>query len=497
MIDPILSCKEAIEFEKDFFSNSKSSELDIMISAGRGIFHSLVNEINIPSRKLKILALIGGGHNGGDAIALLSEFSNNFNVEVDLMLAKDKEDIRENTSLLLSKFLKNCKSANILDKPRVDQTYDFIIDGLLGMNACGTPRGKVLDLIILGNKLNSKYKISIDIPSGLNDENPNFIFEADYTYATGIAKDCLFNANSRKFIGRIRYIDLGFFNQSKRFNNHQNIIKNDCLNVLKKLRKSFTDKRDYGHLFIFGGSLNFAGALLLNVKAALHSGVGLVTAFVPESLHSSFVSAEPSAMWIPCPEDSEGCLSLESFALFKKYSSKATAILAGSGLGKSRESNALIYEVIRNSGQLPIVLDADAIMPNLVNELKNRKNLITPHCGEFLRLENSCDDLSLMNFCSQKDITTILKSNFSKICNGKNIAICTRGSPILARGGSGDILAGICGALLAQNNISPFDTACIATTLLGLSAELAFKKCGETAFATSELPKYFSKVLND
>ena len=113
-----------------------------------------------------------------------------------------------------------------------------------------------------------------------------------------------------EYAGRIRLVDIGFF-EDRDWPSQRFIISESISGPLKELRPSISDKRSYGHAFVLAGSRQYPGAALMNVKAALRSGAGLVTAFVPETFAPQFAAAEPSAIWVGCPEDENGAIALE------------------------------------------------------------------------------------------------------------------------------------------------------------------------------------------
>ena len=125
----------------------------------------------------------------------------------------------------------------------------------------------------------------------------------------------------------------------------------------------------------------FPGAALMAAKAATRSGVGLLTAFVPESLQPSFAAALPEAMWVPMPETPDGGLALEGRALVVEKLSRATALVAGPGLGTERETQVLLSEILK-AFDGPAVLDADALQPEIYRRSSQAREASPyPPCG--------------------------------------------------------------------------------------------------------------------
>ena len=192
-------------------------------------------------------------------------------------------------------------------------------------------------------------------------EHPTF--RADFTYATGIVKAPVLEPSIAASIGRLRYLDLGFF----RGGDAGTAKRPSCstprvLAPLRGLRPTQSDKRTFGHLFVIGGSRSYPGAVLMAVRAALRSGAGLVTAFVPESLVAAFAATAPEAIWVGWPEAPDGSLALDGLPLLRARLERATALVMGPGLGPEREAQMLAVEVVKLAG-IPLVLDADALQP--------------------------------------------------------------------------------------------------------------------------------------
>ena len=497
--DDILSCRESADFEREYFGASGRSEFEVIAQVGKKMAEALLCEFGaLLGASPNVLILAGGGHNGADAIACAAEILRRRpDSKITLACLRGLDKSKPNTREFARRLLSSPGRISICEALALrERNFDLILDGLLGMSARMPLSAELEACVDFANSLAAKLKASVDLPSGLSDETPQEgarVFKADVTYMTGIAKAPLFNFSNLKYSGRLRYIDLGFFSgESSKFA----LVCDGILSPLKRPRNFDSDKRSYGHLFIFGGSADFPGAVLMNVKAALRAGVGLVSAFVPEGVARSLAAAEPACIWVPCPEDFYGGLALESFADFKRFAGSQTAILAGSGLGSRPEPLALISEIAKKS-DCPIVLDADAIRPEILKKLSEREVLITPHMGEFARVGGSSEDLA--KFCKDKKLTALLKAPLTRICDGERLAFTCSGGPMLSRAGSGDVLAGLAAGLLARKDLKfdAFTAAACASHLLGKCSQRAFAARGESAFSNSEIFKFIGEVLND
>ena len=238
-------------------------------------------------------------------------------------------------------------------------------------------------------------------------------------------------------------------------------------------------------------------------RAALRSGAGLVTAFVPESFAAQFAAAAPEAMWVPWPETPDGGLSLEGQYILREKLPRASAIAIGPGMGIERETQVLVQEILKTT-DLPVVLDADALQPTNLHAIRSPA-VLTPHLGEMTRLlggkltvniDEEMDGIlkTIREFSATNKVTTLLKGPLTWISDGNRLNVNTFGSPVLARGGSGDLLTGLLGGLLAQGTPT-FEAANIATVWHGMAAEHLARNRGQTATKSTLLLNYLHEPI--
>lgn len=498
---PILSCADAKRLEAALLGDSEPASFDAMQKAGNGVAREFLREFGsrLPDSP-KLIAFVGSGHNGGDALIALSAIAEKFASPKITIACGDTAKMKPNTKRALDALAKKFPELEICAEIDTSRSFDLAIDGILGMSFTPPLRESAAEKIRAANAVRADVKISIDIPSGAADTPQECVFRADATYATGIAKDVLFKPHNRECAGRIRYVDIGFFDAPTQFDGSAiRIARPDILRFATALRPAISDKRTFGHLFIVAGSRKYPGAAMLATRAALRAGAGLVSSFVPESLAPSFAAAEPSAIWVGCPEDESGAIALDALGLVRDRIGAASGLLAGCGLSDSPETQALVGEILRLNPALPAVIDADAIRMPVAKILpsRNAPALLTPHEGEILRLAPDASDASLLDTCKKYKCAIALKSAATRISDGNAIIIQTRGCPALARAGSGDILAGISGALLANKSLKSdaISAGAQASMWLGLAAETAAAELGETALATSDLPQYLHRAV--
>jgi hydroxyethylthiazole kinase-like uncharacterized protein yjeF len=303
----------------------------------------------------------------------------------------------------------------------------------------------------------------------------------------------------------VRTIDLGFFQTpaGQALDVTEMVLNDSVLNPLRALRPASVDKRAFGHLFILGGSAFMPGALLMAVQAAVRSGVGLVTAFAPASVAATLAAQVPEAMWVPWPETANGTLNPRATPLLLDRIDQATAVLLGPGMGKDRNTEMVAQEIVKKV-DLPVVLDADALRLRVLELIPKRKSsagsvILTPHMGEFMLIAKldkpDYSNETLRTFCQSYRVTTVLKSAHTRICDGENIWYNACGGPVLSRGGSGDLLAGLIGGMIAQGRADVQTCAARGVVLHGLAAQRLARAHGQVAVHTTQLLEYLPSVL--
>ncbi len=310
-------------------------------------------------------------------------------------------------------------------------------------------------------------------------------------------------------------------------------------NLLRKIypqRKPWTHKGEHGYVLIVAGSKRYSGSPVFNAMSALRAGVDLITIIGPKRAMDIAATFAPDIIAYPLEGDwLEEKHILEILEIGKNFNS----LIIGGGLGRNGKTLEVIRQIIKKIN-LPMVIDADAIYA-LVGQrdiLKNKKVVITPHIREFeiLTGEKVLPDTSEIGyFRSQIDadmkgadqrryprqsacyprqsailkdrqektkkwakklaVTILLKGYIDVISDGQKIFLNKTGSPFMTKGGFGDTLAGICGAILARG-ISPFESACAAAYINGKAGELAAQKYGEGVLA-SDIFDGIHKVIKE
>ncbi|MGH7602838.1 MAG: NAD(P)H-hydrate dehydratase [Gemmatimonadaceae bacterium] len=368
---------------------------------------------------------------------------------------------------------------------RVSSRAGLVVDALLGTGAQGEPRGAIATAIDAINHLRAEgvRVAALDVPSGLDATTGRHAacVIADSTFTFGglkrgslLARDCC---------GEIVVLDIGLDDDvlrepqstSRSPSISPSLVDGSWVRAHIPPIRFDAHKGTRQHLAIIGGGPGMPGAAVLAARAALRSGIGLARVLVSNESIAAIVGAVPSALIAEWPADKS--------AIAKEVSAWANAIVIGPGLGKSAATRKLVEDVVGDS-ELPVLLDADALnvfdgdIDALARLLRNRPALITPHVAEFSRLAGVSVQEVLdkrfdigLSMARTLGATVLLKGAPSVIFTPEGERyVSARGTAALGTGGSGDLLSGIAGTLLAQTGDAPV-AACCAAWVHGRAAE--------------------------
>ena len=272
-------------------------------------------------------------------------------------------------------------------------------------------------------------------------------------------------------------------------------------------RPADAHKGTMGTLVSLTGSFGFAGAAILSAKAALRSGVGLHYQVLPESIYPLFGAAVHESVCVPVKGD-QGRLSQMDIGSIRPILDKATAVLIGCGMGCS-ETTAAVEKAVLTSSKCPVIIDADGInaLARHIHSVEGCQGeiILTPHVKEFSRLsglsveEILSDPAKHAEEYSQqhRDVTLVLKGHRTYIAKNGDVYENIAGNSGMAKGGSGDVLAGIIASLTAQG-ILPYHAAVMGVHIHALAGDIAAAKLSQTAMLPSDiidsLPEIYTKI---
>lgn len=261
-------------------------------------------------------------------------------------------------------------------------------------------------------------------------------------------------------------------------------------------RSSNARKGDFGRVVVCGGSDRYAGCLAFNSLAALRAGADLAIVVAPRRAADIVAGYSPDLITVPCdspfPDPNIAIEAIEN----------ADSLILGCGVTRSVEAHRALLDIIQRS-KIPMVLDAEALhsLAASADAIKGKKVLLTPNAGEYQVLSGTAwppkldaKRTAVENLAKQYDATVVVKGDPDVISDGKRTHVDRRGSPFLTKGGYGDLLAGVAGALLARGR-DPFDAGRVAAFVVGRAGELASSKLGESTLA-SDVLTYLSLVIH-
>jgi len=491
---PVLSCEQARDFEEHLFHGDEGLEWEAMLKAGRAIAAAIPRDFlelgEFPQRG-RLLVLAGKGHNGGDALLAAAELlASHPGLGADVLLVFGSVGMKPLARRAL-RLLQDHGSerVKIMGTPWQGGAVRYLvsIDGIFGFQFRMPLPEAALAAIDWEAGLEVRMRVSVDLPSGLASPGA---YEADFTYATGVAKTPILSCPNA---GRVRYLDLGFFDGVPvSAGCHNWVIDQSLLSSLSGFRNPKADKRSFGHVYIVGGSRSYPGAVLMSVLGALRSGAGLVTAFVPESLVAGFAARAPEAMWVGWPETPDGGLALEGCMLLESRLTRATSLVLGPGLGREPETMAMAERILQRS-TVPILIDADALQPRVVR-VGDCPRILTPHAGEYLRIAGGNEPSELSR---QLGAVVVVKGPVTQVVWEGQVHHSFCGGPVLSRGGSGDVLAGLIGGLLAQTPSNPAQAAARGVVWQGRAADLLARSQGQVSAAATDLLAWLPRALRE
>jgi hydroxyethylthiazole kinase-like uncharacterized protein yjeF len=344
------------------------------------------------------------------------------------------------------------------------------------------------------------YKIAVDVPSGLQIDKPSVgtIFKADFTLTFQLPKLAFLLPENFQYVGNWQAARIGL---DKKFidgadTNYLLLEKKD-VKALLKTRNKFDHKGNNGKALLIAGSYGKMGAAVLAARAAMRTGLGLLTTHVPAAGLTIIQNGSPESM---ASSDAH-----EHYFTTTPPCEDVDAVGIGPGIGLHNETKRAFEKLLQQSKK-PLVIDADAITllanhPSLLLLLPPQ-SILTPHPGEFRRLvgdwANDFDRLEKQrNFSKQIGGIVVLKGAHTSITSpdGK-VYFNSNGNPGMATAGSGDVLTGMITSLLAQG-YRPLDSAIVGVFLHGCAGDLAARKTGETSLIASDIIDFIPQAYHD
>ncbi len=480
------------------------ASLLLMENAARGAADALERELG-PMAGRRVAVVCGRGNNGGDGLALARHLLAR-GARVDAWLAGPAAEVRGDAALNLEALRRGGQAIDEAGDPaslgRLRSALglaDVVVDALLGTGVRGPASGPVRDAIVAVNEA-GRPVCALDLPSGLPSDGElpaGPVVRARLTVTFGLVKLGLVLPAGAARAGRVVLVDLGVPASWLTEPTAAGLLEPADVRAAVPPRPLDAHKGRYGHLLIIAGSLGKTGAAGLACLGALRCGTGLVTCAVPASQQPVVAAARLEAMTEPLPETASRTLSAKAIDRVLELLERADAAALGPGLGLDHETRAAARDLARDAPR-PMVVDADALTA-LVDHLGDLRaargpRLLTPHPGEAGRLlgrtaaEVQADRLgSVRRLAAETGAFVALKGARTLVAGPDGrVLVNPTGNPGMASGGTGDVLTGVAGGLLAQGVPAALAGAA-AVYLHGLAGDLAAEATGPAGVLAGDL----------
>jgi len=487
--------------------------LILMENAGLAIADEAVRMVGGDPYCKCIVIVAGQGNNGGDGFAAARHLEN-AGATTYIFYFGDREAAKGDalTNIEIAEKMKLDIFNNDLERlKRYLRGADLVVDALLGTGIKGELREPYRDVIELIRESGRKV-LSVDIPSGVNADTGvvyGTAVGADVTVTFAMPKIGLLTGAGVEYVGELKVADISIPGNDEDDEEENLAVVPDGYDVAKRLplRWINSNKGNFGHLTIVAGSVGMTGAATLAADGALRIGTGLVTLLVPESLNDIMEVKVTEAMTIPVPQGKARAFGMASLSKVLEYVGMWDAAVIGPGFGRDEDTIEFTLELIRRL-ERPAIIDADALyaVSKDLSVLKDSKAsiVITPHPGEMARLlgttaaEVQSNRLEVAkSFANEHGVTVLLKGAGTVVSSPDDYTcINTTGNPGMATGGTGDVLSGMIGGLLAQK-LNATNAAVVGAYLHGLAGDIAAKKLGEAALIASDVADSIGEAIQE
>ncbi|MCD6363782.1 MAG: NAD(P)H-hydrate dehydratase [Synergistetes bacterium] len=509
----LLTAEEMREIDRFAIEELKIPGIILMENAGLRTLIGMQKVVqDILHRKVLIVA--GKGNNGGDGFVIARHiFNQGGSVKIALCasFSEVKGDARINLEIAQNMGIEIIEVSKKEDLNALLRESDLIVDALLGTGIKGAVKGFFAEII---EEINSSGRpvVAVDLPSGLEASTGKVhgpCVKANWTFTMCLPKIGLWLYPGAYYAGKIFVVDISVppWVWEEHFDVKRELLTiPDIERKLPLHRDPQSHKGDFGRVLVIAGSRGFTGASALASMAALRIGAGLVYLAVPESLNDIMEVKLTEVITIPV-SDSGGAFDIRSLLELREHLERSDVIVLGPGIGTSPPTKTFVWKLLEEAKK-PMVIDADGLNC-LVGHLDLLRNyasnlVITPHPGEMARLigvksyQVQEDRIGIAErFAQEYGTTVVLKGARTIIASpdGRTF-INPTGNPGMATGGTGDVLTGMIGGLIAQG-LDPVDASCVAAFIHGLSGDIASMKKGEIPLVASDLLEAIPNALRE
>lgn len=497
-----VTAAEMKQYDQKTISEIGIPSLVLMERAALGAVQMLMAE-----KKTAKSALIvaGTGNNGGDGLAAGRILASQ-GIKVTFLLAGNRDKLTRETTL--QKDILVNSGFSILRKIE-KQEYDIVIDALFGIGLSREVEGEYAEWIHLINERRQRgaFVCSLDIPSGICGDTGKVMgcaVKANLTVAFAFAKRGELLYPGREYVGKLVVCDIGIPSHVLK-NQHPTAAYFEREDAIKKLpeRRPDGNKGTFGKVLLIAGSRDMCGACILAGSSIFKAGAGMVKIIAPECNREILQSSLPEAMLysyedMPKPDQLQKDLEWADVAVI------------GPGIGIGAAARFMTRYCLERS-EIPMVLDADALnligreqeLAELLAHQNGERIVLTPHPGELVRILGTdmesywSDRMEVIREALDKYNCILAAKDAVTITAGKNakeLLINTSGNDGMAVAGSGDVLTGIIGGLIAQK-MPCFEAAGLGVYLHGLAGEEACRVNGRYGMTAADIVKQLPRVM--
>ena len=452
----------------------------------------------------RIVVFAGPGNNGGDALATARNLIEQGYKRVEVFLFNIENRLSHDCEAERRKLITidgvDFTEINTVFNPPDLSKEDVVIDGLFGAGLNKPLQGGFIAVARLINE-SGAFVISIDTPSGLFGEwnsnvNLRDVVNADLTFTFGWPSLSFFFEENARATGHWEVLDINLDKSAIRHAETNFFrVEPESIRPLLHKRDPFSGKRDFGSAMIFAGSMGMMGAAVMCAQATLRTGAGIATVHSANCGLNVLQTTVPEAIFEPDRADR----FISDMTLHHEHQ----VVIAGPGIGTSEATVNALESLLKNVHS-PLVLDADALnciasRPSLLN-LIPPQTVITPHAGEFDRLfgehTQSEDRLKkAIEVAQYYNLIIVLKGHYTaNVRPTGKVYFNSTGNSGMATAGSGDVLAGIIGGLIAQG-YRPELAATIGVYVHGLAGDMAAQAIGEYGMLATDIISHIGPAL--
>lgn len=452
-----------------------------------------------------VTILAGKGNNGGDGYVVARHLTNR-GWDVSTLVLAEQSDISGDARVNLDILLKSDAELRFVsDESTLEQelerlpTEGVVVDALLGTGLTSEVRGIFRPAIDWINSTASAV-VAVDVPSGIDATTGQVLgtavlAELTVTFASAKVGQVIYPAV--EFVGDLVVADIGIPRKlADQVDIDHMFIDAEAARILLPSRPASGHKGTFGHLLLLAGSTGKSGAAALAAEGGLRAGTGLVTLACPAHLNPVFETKLTEVMTVPLPEV-DGMVSMQALPDIERLWQDKSALALGPGLGTGEEVGGLVRRLVRDC-PLPLVVDADGLtaLVGHLDVLQERSvpTVLTPHPGEMSRLLG-CEIASIeadrigtaRAFAKEHGVILVLKGARTIVAEPDGtVFVNGSGNPVLACGGTGDVLTGVIGGLLGQN-VPAIAAVLLAVYLHGRAADRLFETLGRAGGLATDL----------